>query len=162
MTNIRRSSAVVALGLATMLAGIAQAQTVRGTAVYGSLNSGSRPDTGGQVFLVEGKLPPFENQDIAVPIGITGNQHSPRELLHKSRTGPCSAESCRHRIERETIADGNGNFEITGLRPGDYGVVVVSDHVSGAVWSSSFTLMERSTANVSAKFRGVELRRRVF
>jgi hypothetical protein len=80
-------------------------------------NFGSKPDVGAQIVLIRGFLDPIPDEAYAVFV--------PTMLLVGTE------EKVMHVTVADTVADGNGNFEIVDVPPGQYTIVMKSSHAKG-------------------------------
>jgi hypothetical protein len=91
---------------------------VKGTLTFWfNSNYGTKPDVGAEVVLVRGFLGPIPD-DAVVP-------------LESMATTPGDATKLAYHIVAHSVADGNGNFELTDIPPGEYTIVMQSNHPRG-------------------------------
>jgi hypothetical protein len=87
---------------------------IKGTLTFNS-NVGSRPDTGTEIWLVEG--------DVSVPADQLFSGYGDHVQIGKAN----------YNIVKHTIADGNGTFVITDVPVGQYTLIMQSKHTNGAI-----------------------------
>jgi hypothetical protein len=92
-----------------------QLARIKGTLTYFfNSNSGNKPDTGSDVWLVEGHVAIPSNEFL---IDFSGN----------IKVGIATYVVVKH-----TVADGSGNFDLSQIPPGLYTLVMRSNHTKGA------------------------------
>jgi hypothetical protein len=102
---------------------------VKGTLTYFfNRNYGNKPDTGSEVWLIEGHADIPDNEFWAVLNDMlfvgSANANSAARSRLKNTTGG-------HKIAKHTIADGNGNFDLLDVPTGHYTLILKSNHTKG-------------------------------
>ena len=91
---------------------------VKGTLTFlFNYNYGTKPDVGAKVVLIRGRLDPIPDDAIAP--------------LDSSATTTEDFEKQTYKIVAHSVADGNGNFELTDVPPGQYTIIMQSSHAIG-------------------------------
>ena len=92
--------------------------SIKGTLTYFySVQTGSKPDTGSKVWVVQGHVEiPADQKFVgsSTAIGTTGNPEQYKAVVY-------------------SVADKNGNFEFLDIPPGQYTVIMQSAHTKGAL-----------------------------
>jgi hypothetical protein len=111
---------------------------------------GNRPDVGSAIALVQGSVQVSESDFVYV--------------VAEGGKGEVTIGKQVYRPFRTTVSDGNGNFEIDALPPGEYTIVCVSSHTTGGrvrpnvrdaggrVYAMSVTIRQGETIDVSHDF----------
>ena len=106
---------------------------IRGTLTYYfNSNYGSKPDTGSRVFLVaaKGTANLIPSEYALFEDASTTKFGGSRDEIAIVDMG--SDHVIRVKTVARTIADGNGNFEIANVVPGDYTLILRSEHVKSS------------------------------
>jgi hypothetical protein len=105
---------------------------VRGTLTFFfNSNYGNKPDAGSQVWLVEGPMSDIAANDLFL------FDEKNQLLITRSPTVPGGTQyskewGTQYQVFRHTIADGNGNFELSDVPVGQYTLIRQSNHAKGS------------------------------
>lgn len=91
---------------------------VKGTLTYFfSFQIGAKPDAGSKVWLVKGRAQIPANQNFVATSDALGTSGNPEQ----------------YNAFKYSIADENGNFELEGIPPGEYTLIMQSAHTKGTL-----------------------------
>jgi len=108
---------------------------IKGTLTfYFNANYGNKPDVGAQIMLVPGR--------VETPDDVRVFLFNDLNVL--------SVDDKRYDAVKSTIANGNGNFELADIPPGEYTLVMQSSHVKGKY---TYETVESKKPNKKPKIR---------
>ncbi|MHB8754972.1 MAG: hypothetical protein ACYC92_08460 [Candidatus Acidiferrales bacterium] len=92
---------------------------------YFNENSGDKADVGSKVWLLSGRVEISESASQGTVWDDAGKHTI---LKVKTHRGTASEVTNKYKILRYTVADGNGDFELSGVSAGQYTLVIGSNH----------------------------------
>jgi hypothetical protein len=100
---------------------------------------GDRPDTGSELWLIEGDITiPADQLFLAVNDSLSSGQNTFKAIKH-------------------TVGDGNGNFEISDIPVGRYTLVMQSRHTNGTLALTPKEMVTKRDAGGRVRYQPIQV-----